>query len=221
VDRLEIYLDVWCISRGMINTYDGLYFLFDKAIDGQRKETPKLIPKTLIFVNTITEVMELTEWFHKTLLMFTTRYCLRHREYNSHWKSSSPHSVYNVILEYHSRVSQADKDLWLNEFRKEPSISRIIVMTSILGEGFHTRGIERVALLFKHHKDISIEDMTQAGGYGACGPKESCVFHMLLPYWCFDSKTRLKSSAQASQSDPGNTGWNSIERRQRDVIPKG
>jgi hypothetical protein len=182
VDWPEIYLDIQCIAQGMINMYDSLYFLFDKAIDGQRKATPELIPKTLIFVNIITEVMELTKWLCRTLLMFTASYCLGHEEYNSHQKLSSPHLVYNVILEYYSQVSQIDKDLQLNEFYKEPSILQIIVTISILREGFHMRGIKRVALLFKHPKDISIEDATQVGSYGARGPKELCVFHMLLPY---------------------------------------
>jgi hypothetical protein len=85
--------------------YDSLYFLFDKAIDGQRKAIPKLIPKTLIFVNTITEVIELTEWLYKTLLTFIAGYYLGHKEYNSHQKLSSPHLVYNVILKYYSQVS--------------------------------------------------------------------------------------------------------------------
>jgi hypothetical protein len=72
--------------------------------------------------------------------------------------------------------------LQLNEFHKEPFILWIIVITSILREGFYMRGIKRVVLLFKHPKDIGIEDTTQVGGYGACGLKELCVFHMLLPY---------------------------------------
>jgi hypothetical protein len=84
--------------------------------------------------------------------------------------------------------------LWLNEFHKEPSILWIIIIISILREGFYMRGIERVALLFKHPKDISIEDTTQVGGYGAHSPKELYMFYILLLYWYFDSEACPKSS---------------------------
>jgi hypothetical protein len=72
INRTDLSLCVCPIPRKQLTKYDRLYFLLDSATGPQDAVTPEQIPKTIVFIDSITKNEELATWFRKHLINKTS-----------------------------------------------------------------------------------------------------------------------------------------------------
>ena len=64
----DVAICIRLISRGMVNSFSPLYFLLDQAIGVNGAAIPENIPKTIIFINSRTQINDAVIYLQTALL---------------------------------------------------------------------------------------------------------------------------------------------------------
>lgn len=240
IDRPDISISVNPIPKGESTKWRQLYFLIMKAIyreeqKGSDDETvyvwkinPQLIPKTIVFVDSMNGVdkcadtlrdwlIQLSNWEHDEKIdgkpgegQARDRYCKG--------GPNSAFDVFNIIETFTSHVSKYDQDNRYEQFRKEGSEIRIMVATTSLGTGINIPDVE-VVVIWKFPLEKKPAEAWQRAGRGGRGKNRKSRVYFFFPYWAFDSEGKDPFDAQPLP-EPKDDSKKPKATRSKNKLPK-
>lgn len=186
VDRPDMFICVRPIPRRKLTSFETLYFLLDAAIAGDpKKATPNLIPKTIVFVDSILKIAKAADCLRGMLLSKNATVSSDFERYTE--TGEDAYSVYTIVGTFTSHVSSYDQDIRFDEFKKTSSKIRIMVATTSLGMGINVPDIKCI-VTWNFPINMDLCDIWQRIGRGGRGKGQTSRCYILLPYWAFDTE---------------------------------
>ena len=183
VDRPDISLSIRRIEHSLKSFHD-LRFLIGDAIAPSGEVDTTLIPKAIVYMETITEIMAaedlMIEWLRRI--------------------GCDETSANNAVQAYHALISEFDKRRISTDFRLpgRAATHRIILATDAMGMGIDNPDI---CLVIQWRQPDSVCTLMQRAGRAARGTNNTGNFLWLVESWCFGSKDKPEKKSQSAKKD--------------------
>ena len=183
IDRPDISLSVRRIQH-TLKIFHDLKFLIDDAITSSGEIDTSLIPKAIVYMETITEIVAAEDLMIKWL---------RHI-------GCDEASANMSVQAYHALVCELDKRRISTDFRRpgREATHRIILATDAMGMGIDNPDI---CLVIQWRQPDSVCTLIQRAGRAARGKNKTGKFLWLVEPWCFGSKDRPEKKSQSAKKD--------------------
>jgi len=183
IDRPDISLSIRRIQHTLKSFHD-LRFLIDDAIGSSREVDASLIPKTIVYMETIAEIVAAEDLMIKWL---------RHI-------GCGESSANMAVQAYHALVSELDKRRISTDFRRpgRAATHRIILATDAMGMGIDNPDI---CLVIQWRQPDSVCTLIQRAGRAARGKNKIGKFLWLVEPWCFGPKDTPEKKTQSAKKD--------------------